>query len=521
MKFKIINILKEKIRLKEYYHLVVDTINFIIIYISRRFSYLFNQTILTTRPTIVKIGSISRYRHTDYGLIASSATVGIIIGIFVVIFHKAVEFAEEVFKNITFHSDGIIPWQIIIFPFIPAIGGLAIGIMKKTLFKGATIEGLDSLIQALIYRDGKIDWRNSFKSIFFAALSIGSGGGAGREGPTVVLGASLGSTIAQIFRLMPEQLRILCGSGAAAAISAIFNAPLGGIIFAMEAIIGETRIRTFVPLVISSVLATATARLFLGDNPLIITPEVFTVHLADYFLLAAAGMLSGAMSVYFLKAYYWTSEKTREFLQPFPEFLKPAIGGLMVGIILLILPTMWETTYNPINYVIAGKGMPLLNNSIFENIKEFFKGDSIFILWILVAAATVLIKPISNALTLASGGAGGTLAPVIKVGAMFGFCFGSILQLIFPDTSPGLYAIVCAGAALAGSFQMPLAGGIILFEICRNYDLILPLIFSSVFASFIVQKSGIRTFNPLQGEFVDDEEKLHPLLNFKKIKKDN
>ena len=509
------NKIKNKNRLLEYYHLIINTVSFIIYYISQRSSSILHQTLLTTRPTIEKIGTISRYRHTDYGLLVSSAVLGIIIGIFVVIFHKGVEFGEVVFKNLTFQAEGIIPWKIIVFPLIPALGGLAIGLLKKTIFKGATIEGLGTLIEALVYRDGKIDWRNSFKSILFAALSIGSGGGAGREGPTIVLGASLGSTIAQIIRLRPEQLRVLCGSGAAAAISGIFNAPLGGIIFAMEGIIGETKIRTFVPLVISSVLSTATARLFLGDNPLLITPEIFNVHLADYFLLAAAGMLSGVMSIYFLKAYYWSSEKTIKFVKPFPEIYRPAVGGILVGIILLILPTMWETSYNPINYVIAGKGMPLLDNSIFENIKVLFKGDSIFILWLLVAAATVLIKPISNAVTLASGGAGGTLAPVIKVGAMFGFCFGSILQLIFPDTSPGLYAIVCAGAALAGSFQMPLAGGIILFEICRNYDLILPLIFSSVFASFIVQKAGIRTFNPLQREFVDDDEKLHPLLKSK------
>ena len=115
----------------------------------------------------------------------------------------------------------------------------------------------------------------------------------------------------------------------------------------------------------------------------------------------------------------------------------------------------------------------------------------------MVAVATVLVKPISNAISLGSGGAGGTMAPVIKVGAMFGFCFGAVIDIFFPEMSPGLYALVGAAAVLAATYQIPLTGGIVLFEICHNYDLMLPLVFSSVFAAFIVQKMGIKSFNPI------------------------
>jgi len=131
-----------------------------------------------------------------------------------------------------------------------------------------------------------MDWKNSFKSIIFAALLIGSGGGAGREGPTIVLGSSIGSTFAQLLRLKPQQLRVLCGSGAAAAISGIFNAPLGGIVFALEAIIGSISIKAFAPLVVSSVLATATTRILVGNNPLLIAPKIEDVYLFDYVFLA-------------------------------------------------------------------------------------------------------------------------------------------------------------------------------------------------------------------------------------------
>jgi chloride channel protein, CIC family len=244
-----------------------------------------------------------------------------------------------------------------------------------------------------------------------------------------------------------------------------------------------------------------------------------SVNLTDYFFLAIAGMATGFVAIYFLKTFKWFSNYTAKTLRQVPNILKPAIGGFVVGILAFLLPTMWETTYNPINYVIAGRGAPIVKSSILAPVTYLFHNEWIILLWIIVAALTVLIKPISNALTLASGGAGGTLAPVLKVGAMFGFCFGSILQIIYPETHTGLYALVCSAALFSGTFQVPLTGGIVLFEISRNYELILPLIFASVFSSFIVQKSGVKTFNPLQSDIVDDEGKLHPALVDKRDKK--
>ncbi len=484
--------------------------------IKRHLPTLLQFKILTKRSSFEALGHIRRYRHTDWGLLISAGLVGILIGFAVAIFHWAMEYGETFFHEIYHEAGTLIHWQLIVLPLIPALGGLGVGILQKTMFRNATIEGLDSLIHILVYKNGKMDWRNSLKSIFYAALQIGSGGGAGREGPTIVLGSSLGSTFAQILRLRPQQLRILCGSGAAAAISAIFNAPLGGIVFALEAIIGGTSIRAFAPLVISSVLSTATTRILVGNNPLIVSPEITNVNLPDYFLLALAGMLSGFVAIYYLKTFNKTSKWTVDTVKRFPEILRPAIGGLMAGILLMFLPTMLETTYSPINDVIAGNGLPLIQNSLLQNLSNLLSKDNIIFLLIFVSIATVILKPISNAFSLASSGVGGTMAPVLKVGAMFGFVLGSVLQLVYPGASPGLYALVCAGAVLAGTFQVPLAGGIILFEISRNYNLILPLVFSSVFASFIVQRSGVRTFNPFQKDFVVDENALYPVLKERK-----
>ncbi len=334
-------------------------------------------------------------------------------------------------------------------------------------------EGLPSVVEAVRQDGVLIHKRSSIKAILTAAFSIGSGGGAGREAPTILLGASVGSTLGQALRLRSDQLRILGAAGAAAAISGIFNAPLGGIVFAIEAIIGEVSVQAFVPLVISSVMATATSRLFLGDPPILIAPPTELVEVRDYLLLAIAGIASGGIALYYLRTYNWCFAKTKDLLKNVPDYLRPAIGGLAQGVLVALLPTMLETTYDPINLAIAGSGT------------------------LLIAAVAVLVKPFSTAITLGSGGAGGTLAPALKIGALFGFTFGFLLKLVVPSTSPGLYALVSTGAVLAGCYRMPLTGAILVFEICRNYNLILPLMFGAIFSAFIVQRSKVRTFNPL------------------------
>jgi CIC family chloride channel protein len=440
-----------------------------------------NQLFLQVRHSFLlsasRLKKLSHYRHTDYGLILSSTALGIAVGIAIAVFHLVVSFFEGVFDRFFLAANTYPVLRYIFFPFIVAAGGLIVGTLNSTFFKGIKDEGLDSVVEAVSHDGILLHRRSSFKAILTAAFSIGSGGGAGREAPTILLGASVGSTLGRLLRLRSDQLRILGAAGAAAAISGIFNAPLGGIVFAVETIIGEVSVNAFVPLVIASVMATATSRLFLGDSPILVAPPTQLLQLQDYFLLALVGMLSGGIALYYLKTYNWCFEKTEKILEGFPNFVRPALGGLAQGILVALLPTMLETTYDPINLAIAGTGT------------------------LLVAALTVLIKPFSTAITLGSGGAGGTLAPALKIGALFGFTFGFLLQLIFPSTSPGLYALVSTAAVLAGCYRMPLTGAILVFEICRNYNLILPLMFASIFATFVVQRSKIQTFNPLDRPF--------------------
>ncbi|MEX2190107.1 MAG: chloride channel protein [Bacteroidota bacterium] len=425
-------------------------------------------------PLAASLKNIPDYRHTDFGLIASTTVLGIVVGLAIYIFHAGLSLSESFFSRffVAAESNPLSFLRFLFFPLITAFGGLLVGIANQMLFQGVQADNLASVHHAIKEEGGVMSERVSLRAILTAALSIGSGGGAGREAPTVVLGASIGSTLGRLLRLKPDQLRVLCGAGTAAAISGIFNAPLAGVVFAIEAVVGHLTVQSFIPLVISSVMATATSRLFLGDRPILITPGLLHITLEDYAFLAVAGMASGGVAIYFLRVYSWGFKKVTMTLKPVAPYLRPAIGGLGAGFMVALLPTMLETTYEPVNLAILGRGA------------------------LLVAVLTVFLKPLSTALTLGSGGAGGTFAPALKVGAMFGFAFGYVLQLVFPGTSPGLYALVCCAAVLAGCYRMPLAGGLLIFEISRNYGLILPLMFASVFATFIVHRSGIRTFNP-------------------------
>ncbi|HTP13700.1 MAG TPA: chloride channel protein [Bacteroidota bacterium] len=433
-------------------------------------------------PAIDRLKRLSNYRHTDYGLILSSTILGITVGVAIAVFHLVVLYAEGLFNNFFLAANTYPILRYLFLPFIVAVGGLIVGILNATIFRGVKDEGLNSVVESVGPNGVLLHRRSSLKAILTAAFSIGSGGGAGREAPTILLGASVGSTLGRLLRLRSDQLRILGAAGAAAAISGIFNAPLGGIVFAVETIVGEVSVAAFVPLVISSVMATATSRLFLGDSPILVAPPSQLLQARDYFLLAIAGMLSGGIALYYLKTYHWCFRKTEQLVGRFPTFLRPAIGGLGQGVLVAFLPTMMETTYDPINLAIAGSGT------------------------LLIAAVSVLVKPFSTAITLGSGGAGGTLAPALKIGALFGLAFGFLLALIIPSTSPGLYALVSTAAVLAGCYRIPLTGAILVFEICRNYNLILPLMFASIFAAFVVQRSGIQTFNPLDRPHAPHEE---------------
>jgi CIC family chloride channel protein len=364
----------------------------------------------------------------------------------------------------------------------PAIGGLLVGIIALYASPEAKGHGVPEVIKAVIARGGYMKSSLVISKTVTSALSIGSGGGAGREGPIVQIGASVGSAVGQFFKLSSEQLRTLVACGSAGGIAAIFNAPLGGVMFALEIIIGEFSVRTFSPIVVSAVLATAVSRSILGDHPTFVATDYALVSNYELAFYLALGMMSGVVAVWFTRTIFWIEDWFKT-VKRIPRVLLPAFGGLGVGMMLIWLPSIAGFSYEINNQAILGQAN------------------------VLVLIAIFLLKPVSVGLTLGSGGSGGVFAPALKAGAAFGGVVGFILHWLFPEetASSGAYALVGMGAMVAGTMHAPLTAIIMVFEISDTYQVILPIMFaavSSAVVSRLFMKQSIYTY-PLEKEGIE------------------
>jgi chloride channel protein, CIC family len=418
----------------------------------------------------------------DINFLLISLFVGVAAGYGAVLFHEAVRVVQEFFFV---HMRGLFastPWSPYVVLLFPAAGGLVVGIISRYISSEAHGHGVPEVINAVIAKGGYLRPSLIVSKIITSALSIGSGGGAGREGPIIMIGAAAGSGVGQFFRLSSDQLRTLVAAGAAGGIAAIFNAPLGGVMFAIEIILGDFSVRSFSPIVISAVVATAISRTYLGNHPTFVATDYQLVSNYELVFYLGMGLLAGVMSVWFIKMLFAVEDFFGK-LRKVPLVLRPALGGLGVGIMLIWLPELAGYSYDINNLAIQGKADVVLLGMVF------------------------LLKPVACGLTLGSGGSGGVFAPALKAGAAFGGFIGFILHVLFPSftASSGAYALVGMGALVAGTMHAPLTAMVIIFEISNTYQVILPIMFASVSASVVARvllKQSVYTM-PLKREGID------------------
>jgi CIC family chloride channel protein len=294
-----------------------------------------------------------------------------------------------------------------------------------------------------------------------SALTIGSGGSAGREGPIVQIGAAIGSAIGQLLRLPARQVRTLVGCGAAAGIAATFNAPIAGALFAAEVILLDFATARLTPIVISSVVATVVSRAVLGDSPSFAAPDWELVSPWELLAYGVLGIGAGFVGVGFGSALH-AAERVFERL-PVPDPVKPAIGGLLVGAIGAQLPYVFGSGYGTVNAALEGQ------------------------LGIGVLALLLVAKMAATSFTLGSGATGGVFAPALFLGAVAGGAFGGGVHLLFPATSAssGAYALVGMGAVLSATSHAPITAIIMIFELTRSITIIPPLMTSCVIATLV------------------------------------
>ncbi len=337
---------------------------------------------------------------------------------------------------------------------IPAIGGILVGVIIYFFAQEAKGHGVPEVMESVALKDGRMRTRIVFAKAFASAICIGSGGSVGREGPIVQIGSAMGSAIGKLVKISAARLRILVACGAAAGIAATFNAPMAGALFSLEIILSEFAAYLFIPIVVSSVVATALSRHYLGNFPAFEIPPYDLLHYSELFLYLILGVLAGVVAYAFIRILYGMEDFFERW--KLPEYIKPAIGGAIIGCIGIIFPQIFGVGY--------------------ESVTQILRGEMLGI----ILVGLLIAKILATSISIGSGGSGGIFAPSIFMGAVLGGIFGQIVHILFPYTtaSPGAYALVGMGAIVAGTTRAPITAMLIIFEMTANYRIILPLMFA-------------------------------------------
>jgi CIC family chloride channel protein len=385
-------------------------------------------------------------------VIALAAFVGVCSGLAAVALNRGLNWAGDLLHTLHHHW-----WAFV----LPGAGATLSFLFLNNILKERAGHGVPEVVYAVSRRGGLLRLRSSYSRLISSLLTIGSGGSAGPEAPVVMSGASLGSNIAKIFGLKERQRITLVGCGAAGAIGAIFNAPIAGLVFTVEVVLGEWKAFNIVPIAIAAVAGTEISRLLQG-NQIAFEHHIFHIGLAD--IAASFGIVFFATLVSVLMGRVLRSMHRISKRTPFPGWLRPAVGGVAVGIIGIVLPLVLGEGYHSVREMIAG---------------SFTTGLGI-------VALAVLAKVLATALTLGWGGSGGIFAPALMVGSLVGLVYYRLLVLVVPAaalTNEGCYALLGMAGLISGILQAPMTGIFLIVEITGSYEVILPLIIVSALTS--------------------------------------
>jgi CIC family chloride channel protein len=431
--------------------------------------------------SIVRLGErvhlFLKYTEHSY-MVLVAILIGLFGGLGAVGFRKCIQLFQAIAwqtENVTLDYLCELPiwWKIA----SPAVGGLIVGLIVVRYAAETKGHGVPEVMEAVALRGGRIRPRVVLAKLVASGVCIASGGSVGREGPIVQIGSAIGSSLGQWLHVGERRLRTLVGCGAAAGIAATFNAPVAGALFAVEIILADFGVTQFSPIVISSVTATVVSRHFLGDFPAFEVPAYRLVNANELFAYALLGIIAGLVALVFVRSLYGAEDLFDKL--NLPEFSKPAIGGVLIGVIAIRFPEIFGVGYEAINEALTGDlGWKLL-------------------------IALVVVKILAVSLTIGSGGSGGIFAPSLFIGAMVGGGVGSIVHSLWPETSasPGAYALVGMAAVVAAGTHAPITAIVMIFELTGDYKIILPVMISSIIATLLatrLQKASIYTLKLLR-----------------------
>lgn len=348
---------------------------------------------------------------------------------------------------------------------IPTVGSLVTGYLLVKYFPLARGSGIPQTRAALFIHDGRISIRSVVGKFVCCSISLATGIPLGREGPSVHIGSGLASVIARRLGLSRAQVRSLIPVGGAAALAAAFNTPIAAVLFSLEEIVGDLHAPVLGSVVLASAASWMVLHLVLGDNPLFHVPGYHLVSPAELGVYAVLGIVGGLSSVAFVKLLLWLRARFAKMPRA-TLWIQPVVGGLTVGLFGYFMPQVMGVGY--------------------DQVERVLNGDVI----LKVVVVLAILKIIATSVAYASGNAGGIFGPSLFIGAMVGAAVGSVAHMAFPASTagPGAYALVGMGAAFAGIIRTPFTSVVMIFEVTRDYTIIVPLMIANLIAFYISQK---------------------------------
>lgn len=432
-----------------------------------------SRAIRTTRRLALRLGL-----NKDWWLYGVAALIGLAMGGIAVLFLTPLQWAES-------RESGMDPTLIWTFVLLaPAIGGLAVGLVRNGIKAPYVGPGVTTIIHAVLRRRSRLPLSVGFQKWICATLTIGTGGSAGAEGPIVTIGGTAGSALAQRFGASTSHTSTLLGCGAAAGIAAVFNAPIAGVLFVIEILLRDFSLRTFTPIVIAAVMASAMTQGILHDAAIFDLGTGFAEHEGDFRAAwipawLVLGLLCGVLAAGFIRLLTVSSNMFDR--TGIPRWMRPGLGGLILGGLGAIwfflrgdgsLPPFYGNGYGVITDLLTPDFY--LNAAADEGLGP--------VLWILLLLLGM--KLVGTCLTIGSGGAGGMFAPALLMGAAAGGLLGMGLEAVdlLPHGTPARFALVGMAAMVAAVTHAPLTAILIVYELTRNYQVILPLMLAAVVA---------------------------------------
>lgn len=359
----------------------------------------------------------------------------------------------------------------------PAIGILLTIVFCKYILRKEIGHGIPGILYAIKKKKGEVSRHSMWSTIIASALTVGFGGSVGLEGPSVSTGASIGSNLARWLKLEYKQIVMLIGMGGAAALAAIFQAPMTGIFFALEVLMIDLSLGSLIPIICASFTAILTSYFLLGqavEYPAVIS-EGFVPSNALYYV--GLGLFVGLISAYFLRVTFGVEKRFKTIASPWKRF---AIGAVMLGILIFFFPALYGEGYEAVNAALRGDYTPIYSNPIFSSL-----GQHEWAILVLLAAL-IILKAFATALTFGAGGVGGTFAPALFLGAFSGLFFALSMKYIgLRELDPAKFALVGMSGLIAGMLHAPLTGIFLIAEITNGYALIVPLMIVSALSYFV------------------------------------